>query len=383
MNFLNTFILLVDNLLKDEYNKPISKEEYLTFFKYLDTKMMNQHNEYNSAALNITTERKKWGRIKYNGKMLWKLEVILKTLLSKQILSNTGYVVNGHAKRYYYSEQFINVIDITKKTFLSNETINNKLYESLKKYTKNYDPNDPQYLLLMSDRFSIDTDKCFNYLISELIKGNISKTSCMFGLNKVADIHSKNIYFVQIDNGRIYTTFNSLRSELRDFCYIDGETLNSLDLKSSQPLLFASYMYNKYPENKDVVKFYNIVTTFDVYEWLDLGDRKIAKTEMFSYLFKKSNKGTVKVDMIMKDRLPELHKLVKKERKEFSERDETLANHLQSIEADIFISVQQQFGSESLSVHDSLYFRQQFGSDIRQQIESNLHQHGITRFNII
>lgn len=384
MKFLNTFILLIDTVLEDVYDNPISREDYLTFLDWFERRLSIYRNEFNNVPINNNKERTNWGRVKIDGKYEWRLQIILNTLLDKNILQSTGYDVKKHPRRYSYTLSFLNGLKITKESLVIDQPINDKLYQSFQSHTKKYDKDNSQYQLLISDRFSIDTDKCVSYLLNSFLNKEITKTEFLVNIKRLFDIDKKNIFLVQIENGRVYTSFNNLKKELRQFCYIDNEPLFSLDLKSSQPLIFISYLKEKYPDVSDINKFYDIVTQEDVYDWFGFETRDKAKLEMFRYLFKKSNKGNVDLDSLMSEKFPGLHQLVKQERNLFSEMNTTLADHLQSIEADIFIPVQNEFCSEGcLSVHDSLYFKKELHSGIKKELEDRLKSKHIFKYNLL
>ena len=54
---------------------------------------------------------------------------------------------------------------------------------------------------------------------------------------------------------------------LNIFKRIDGKNLKSIDLVSSQPLLFANVLKQRGVTNADLDKLYNVITTDDIYTW--------------------------------------------------------------------------------------------------------------------
>jgi hypothetical protein len=394
--FPNIFTQLVDKVLREEYNKPIPRKDYLTFFEMFDRNLSRNINEsFSSVEIYNNYERKPWGRIKYEGRMQWKLDLILKTLLSKRIIDRTGYLAlknkNGHARRYYYTQALLKELDYSSFRLL-HEEINEKVFFKLKKQRK-YDITNPQYELLKSDRFSINVQRCNEWLIDAYKADLISKVSCLINIRRVNDIHNKDIYVVKIQNGRIYSSFNSLKRELRQFCTIDGESLVNCDLKSSQPYFLASYLKTKYTSNQDVYRFYELVTTEDIYQWLMERDRELldgqissreeCKPEFYQYLFKKSNKGTNKIQKIIAAELPELYEIIKIEKGEFKFREEKIANFLQAKEAAIFIPICERYTAQGcLSVHDSLYFKQGLLDTINEELQTMFHNQNLNDYRI-
>lgn len=375
--FTDIFILVIDTAISDVYDKPISRKDYLTFFDMFERHLTRRVDEnFDSVEMNATVERQKWGRLMSDKKQIWKFTEIIKTLESKHIIKATGYVVKAHSKRYSYTEAFLNCLHFTTVNFIEEE-INDKIYNTLKN-SKSYDTSNPQYQLLKSDRFTIDTDRCLE-LITNTDNALFSKQQIITNLKRIVDINHKDIFTVKIDNGRVYTTFSTLKREFRSFCKIDNKYLVSLDLKSSQPYFLFSYLKDKYPHSIGVKKLYDIITQEDIYNYLitinnQLFDKPIktredCKTLVFTYIFKRSNKGNDIIQRIIKDKFPDVYDIINKERIDFVKRGSTLANYLQSLEASIFIPVCEKFANEGcLSVHDSLYFV----PEIRVRVESEL-----------
>jgi uncharacterized protein YqcC (DUF446 family) len=396
--FPDVFIIVIDTILSDVYNKPIPRKDYLSFFEMFEKIISrNINEEFTSMEINNNVERIKWGRIKVNGKMIWKLDLMLKTLKEKRILESTGYLANipnskGHSRRFYFTESFLNELDYSSFSIVYEE-INDKIYQTLKNQ-KSYDESDPQYQLLKSSRFTIDVDKCNEWLIETYKSNQISKESCLLNIRRVQDIFNKDIYVVKINNGRVYSSFNSLKKELRQFCYIDGEPLSNCDLKSSQPFLLATYLINKYPKNGDVQSFFDIVVNRDIYTWLmtknnELFEEKIkgrddCKPEFYRYLFKKTNKGVNNIQRIIQSVFPSMYNIIKNEKNSLAVEGNNLANLLQSVEAKLFIPVCEEFVDRGcLSVHDSLYFKSGIEDEIRSGLEGKFGQFEIIKYKII
>lgn len=395
--FPDIFVQLVDKVLVDVYGEPIQRKDYFTFFEMFERNLSRDIDEsFSSVTINNHNERKKWGRIKYNGKTKWKLDLILRALISKRILDRTGYLAalpnqRGHSRRYYYTQALLNELNYSSFK-IDYEEINEKVYSKLQSQS-NYDITNPQYELLKSDRFSINVQHCNEWLIDAYKAGQISKVSCLINIRRVNDIYNKDIYVVKIQNGRIYSSFNSLKRELRQFCTIDGESLVYCDLKSSQPYFLASYLRTKHTSNPDVHKFYELVTNEDIYLWLmekerelfdgQISSREECKPEFYQYLFKKSNKGTNTVQKIIATELPGLYEIIKIEKNEFAFREENIANFLQAKEAEIFIPICENYTLQGcLSVHDSLYFKQGLVDIINEDLQSKFNDQNLCNYRI-
>lgn len=374
--FVDIFIILIDSVLKDKYDNPIPRKDYLTFFEFFERRMShNEINGFKSVEINNNKERLNWGRITTNKKVLWKLDIILKTLKELHIINCSGYEPNRHSRRYLYTESLLNAIDAYSFNIVYEET-NEKIYNAFKN-SKLYDTSISQYRLLKSNNFTIDVNKCISYLIELYNIFAISKTNLILNIRRVFDIYNKDIYAVKINNGRIYTSFSSLKKELRQFCYIDNESLISIDLKSSQPYLLASYLNHKYPNVPDVQNFYDLVIHNDIYEWimskdLSIKSRDDSKKEVFQYIFKITNKGNCITQQIVKKEFPILNDIISAERKQLN----GLANFLQSIEADLFIPICERYSDDCLSVHDSLYYTKRIETEIEKEILNRFEEKG-------
>lgn len=390
--FVDITIFILDTLLKVEYDNPISRKDYLTFIEYFEKRLSVNINEtFESVELNANYERKKWGRIKYVNKTVWKFTHIIHTLEKYNIITSTGYLVNEHSKRYSYTEAFLNAITYTNIQFIKEE-INDKLYENLKS-TKYYDETNPQYQLIKSDRFALDTNKCIEFIIKSYDTEFKSKNSVLTNLKRILDINNKEIFTVRINNGRVYTSFSSLKRELRKYCTIDGVALESLDLKSAQPYLLIHYLKNKYPDSIGIKRLYDIVVNDDIYDWIikkcdeelsyHIKSRDDCKVIVFSYIFKKTNKGNDKVQKLFKKIFPDVYEIISKERKIFMKQNTTLADYLQSLEAEIFIPVCEKYVSRGcLSVHDSLYFVPGLRGEIEEDLKKSFLEKGYKEFKL-
>jgi len=390
--FVNITIFILDTLLKDEYDNPISRKDYLTFIEYFEKRLSVNINEtFESVELNADYERNRWGRIKFNNKTIRKFTHIVHTLKKHNIITSTGYLVNEHSKRYSYTEAFLNAITYTNIQFIKEE-INDKLYENLKS-TKYYDETNPQYQLIKSDRFALDTNKCIEFIIKSYDTEFKSKNSVLTNLKRILDINNKEIFTVRINNGRVYTSFSSLKRELRKYCTIDGVALESLDLKSSQPYLLIHYLKSKYPDSIGIKRLYDILVNDDIYDWIikkcdeelsyHIKSRDDCKILMFSYIFKKTNKGNDKVQKLFKKIFPDVYEIISKERKIFMKQNTTLADYLQSLEAEIFIPVCEKYVSRGcLSVHDSLYFVPGLRGEIEEDLKKSFLEKGYKEFKL-
>ena len=148
--------------------------------------------------------------------------------------------------------------------------------------------------------------------------------------------------------------------------------------------MLASYLKSKY-NNDDVIKFYDIVTKGDIYEFISnkMGykSRDEAKIPFLQYLFK-DNRGDVPVQHLVKSLFPELYQIILEEKKMFISQGINLAVHLQRVESNIFIPVADQFPTGCLSVHDSLYCLPGMMDKISNEVKSKMKSNGLENFQI-
>ena len=202
----------------------------------------------------------------------------------------------------------------------------------------------------------------------------------------VLSIEDKMIFTVEgANSGRVFTNFNSIKRELRQFCTIDGQKLMSIDLKSSQPYLMAQFMKKNWPVESKT--FYDTVTKDDIYlfflkKWNEANpagfyrEFNIAKNKMEDiYLNTRDDIKPEYLKMLFKirGRKPALDDVFKSEfpfvYEKVQEQKEGLASTLQREESDLFIPVCTEFAERGcLSVHDSLYFK----PDLHQPIMDSL-----------
>jgi hypothetical protein len=83
-------------------------------------------------------------------------------------------------------------------------------------------------------------------------------------------LRDRQIFFNRCDYGRVHTNLTNLRSDLRQFLTYQGMSLVNLDLKNSQPLIFASVLNEIYPGDQppDVKLYIDLVQRGEFYEYV-------------------------------------------------------------------------------------------------------------------
>jgi len=351
--FTRSFITLIDEILGDLYSRTLKREHFLQLF-YTIERGRNFNNNATELSSNIRLNFGLYGGI---GSRQWRFAELIRICEERNILYSTTYSKGNYCKSYGYTTDFISKIIIEEIDFQFCE-ISEKTYNNIYKYLKI-----PENPILLKHY------KTINELNIDLNKAEVFAKECtgerlLRTVREISIIHNNEKLIVAQDNktGRIFTSFNLMKKELREFCSYKGESLKSLDLKSSQPYFLASLLLKENPYNKEVKKFYELVTEGDLYEWLEEKwggfeyrskeeTRNFVKKLFFAYLYKK-NQGTNCAQMVFQDNFPEVYKIIK-ERK----RSEELWLTLQKVESSIFIPVANQFVERGcLSVHDALYF---------------------------
>ena len=397
---VNVLVNALDTVMQKHYNNPIPRDHYISIVHTIARKLTVPNS--NGVEINNNKERLKWGRVKHNGKLIWKLDIVLKNLIEEGVLSRTGYLnmpFAGKCRTYTLSEGFLNALNF-KDAHIAIEYINDKLPFIVKEYNERISYHQ-QYSLLMSDRFSIDETKVFKWLeeatnsygevildedesilLVESLDGISKENALRYSFNTI-DLLNKNVFVSMAGNGRVYTTFNTLKRELRKCCTIDNEELLSIDLKCSQPYILASYLHRKY-KNETTKEFYDLVTNNDIYLWAvehtSLDCRDNAKLDVCKWIMSRDARTTSLTANYLKKHWKKLYDLVLDEKSILIEQGSNMANFLQHIEANIFMSVAEQLNV--LSVHDSLYFPKKDKGKVEKAIKEKLKSEGFKRFRL-
>ena len=372
--FNAAFLAAIDIRLTDHYNEHIKREDFLHFFYLIETSKEN----YVELPSNVRT---KFGKYTKDNKRHWRFKEIVDICEKNDIIVSTSYSTDHkYCKSYGYTVDFVNSIFDLEVNFQFCE-ISEKLYHIIfnmfKANKANKVPSDKmlkQHYNLMLD-IEIDLDKAIEYTKT------LDQSKFLRVVRQIINMYFKQGLFVVQDNktGRIFSSFNMMKKELREFCTIEGTQLDSVDLTSSQPYFLSSILMKEHPNNKEVKRFYELIINNDLYEWvidkLKLNiTRKEAKVMFFSYLYKKNN-GTNEVQQIMMKEFNEVYELIK-----IKKRSEELWQTLQTVEADIFVSTANEM--KCLSVHDSVYFRQTDRRQVLECIDNKLQQTGFSNYKL-
>lgn len=144
--------------------------------------------------------------------------------------------------------------------------------------------------------------------------------------------------------GRVHTNLTNLRSELRAFLTCEGQPLVNLDIRNSQPLIFALLLRKQYPEDSarpdDVKRYIDLVQAGRFYDDLmercgiPAEDRARFKKRFFASVFFCANGSRSEIADAFASHYPNVAALIHREK----ERDHrALARKLQEAESDVMI----------------------------------------------
>jgi len=383
--FLLNYLIEVDDRLKNEYDNPISRIDYITFLDWFDS-MLSFKKSY-EFSFHMSDERIKWGRIKTEDGINWKLKIILDTLALYGIIYRSNYRFGeiSYSRSYQYTQDFLDSIKFELAHI--NEEVNIKIFNTISIENRS-DTENSQYKLLMSSRFNIDCDKATKWVFNQYEDQIIDKDKANRYFKMIYSMFYKNIFVIKGElNNRIYSSFNTIKKELRQFCTIDGIYLHSLDLKSSQAYFLAHYLRKKYPDDTNVKTFFDLIVNEDLYLYLkdklNYSTRDEAKEEFFHFLYK-GNMGYVPVQRIIMNEFPSVYNHIMSLNRECKNNKTSLSVLLQKIESSIFIPICERFIDKGcLSVHDSLYFKQEIEGDLRASVEEVLNSLQYTQYKIL
>ena len=379
---LKSYINEIDKRLVNEYNNPLKRDDYLSFLKWFNTRITNG-NENKEFFFDYHNERKKWGRPIINNKRVYKLAHMIDTLIKHNVIFRSGYKFgeNSRARTYQYAVDFLDIIEIT------DESIDIVLDESKSKYILKILPNNNQYQLLVSDRFTINRFEAMKWVIEETSHNRISKEKALKYHTVIDDIYYKNIFTsIGEKSGRLFTSFTSLNHNLREFCSIDNKYLSSIDLKSSQIYFLLNLMKQQY-DDMDILRLYEIVISGDIYDYINnqmkcFKNREETKLEFYHFLYK-GNKGYLPMQSFFKVKFPGFYNALIDLNKKLSKQNTNLSIELQRIEADIFITVCDKFVMRGcLSVHDSLYYVKDIEGELIDELMKQFNEKGYSKFKL-
>ena len=143
----------------------------------------------------------------------------------------------------------------------------------------------------------LDYDSALSFLNS---MGSISQRKYHMNLSMLNNIKDRNLFFTFDPYGRFHSNFTNLKKEIRNnYLKIDGQELDYLDIKSSQPFFLVQILKENYTfKNTEINKFIDIVENHDIYNHIKdsspefNNDRDKAKRSVIMTLFDDKHKTT-------------------------------------------------------------------------------------------
>jgi hypothetical protein len=324
--------------------------------------------------------RKLFGRGRDSeGNRFWNFKKLIEFLKSEEVVEDTSYSTDlGYCKSYYLTHKFLSKVYKSDIEF-GTANLSDRTYRSL---MNSRTPTTGVLLeIFNSHKFlSVDIERA-KTLISPL-----KADSFISAINGIADIHGGHFYTTDDERtGRIFTTFNGIKREIRNSLLYKGGPLESVDLKSSQPYFLSSLLLRDNPDVPEVRQFYQLIIDGDIYEWIaessDLykyyedDRREYIKKEFFRYVYK-DPRGSVPVQEIMKREWPVVHRLINKRKGVIP-----LWLELQRIESRIFLSVANRYISQGcFSVHDGLYYPSEYREPIIDDLKTCFNRAGFSDY---
>jgi len=366
----------------------IPKEyEYLTGIKKIPYNGINLKTDYliniihelvikyfftNEVKFNLWSVllRNKYGKY-YNYYINYLIEKRFMTLVS-------NYYVSKKAKTYKLN---ITDLEITKCV------VDDKIL--MKKYQKDYlersfttyvnSPIDIEIRKKLIDYLyyvQIDYQKSIDYIDDLWENGEMENSKYLRNHNSVDGIQTGNIFFKFDGYGRMHTNFTILKKEIRNrFLKIDGEPVDEVDIKNSQPFFFGLYLKQEIDElNEEVIRFIDIVKNGLIYDEfterfpLELKTRTDAKLMMFKVLFGNNNGN--RENNIFGELYPSVLEYIK-ELKSLDDTYKSLSHKLQRMESDfIYGKVVSDIAKKYphikiFTIHDSVVYPKKYSEEVK------------------
>ena len=233
----------------------------------------------------------------------------------------------------------------------------------------------PIYQTLVKDLYKIklNYEDAKEHLTNEFGVGLLSLNKFNRNLLALDSIRDGEIYYCCDDYGRLHSNFTNLKKNLRNnFLRIDGEAVEFLDIKNSQPTFLAQMLINENailtPELKSFIQHVKNGTFYSTFSELELSKQKV-KNLVYQVLFGK-NRAEDKSNTIFIKYWPELWQWIKDWKKTQSHYS-VLSHNLQRVESELMYDkictqVKQQLPNVTIfTVHDCIFFPESYKSIIQ------------------
>lgn len=294
---------------------------------------------------------------------------VVNYLIDKNFITQVGTHSAGRFSRQYKVvftfTDFTDPFDL-KNTFLEKKWKKHqqKVITSLSTLQTSILPELREPLIDNLYKVDIDAVKAYKWMKTDLTEPH----KMAYNLLKVETIRSKERFFDFDPYGRFHSTFTNLRKSLRNTLQVNGEYLEELDIKTSQPFFLAQILKNfNYFNIYD--RFIDITENDDIYLHLLSKNpqyiretvkesRDAIKTDIFKTLFDSIRKTTkIPYNKLLDDEFPQVYTFVKHYKKNHGEY---LWKTLQRLESNfIFNRIFKTLNELNLfciTIHDSILF---------------------------
>lgn len=358
------------HLIENEKIEWEGKNLKCAYLTHLLNYMICKYYHTDKKEVNLSSSvLRKWYGTYYN--------VYLDFLIQHDILvKNTSYCVGKKCNTYTLNERYYdNGVDIFTRYKNTNSFILKKWKEKQLEFdlqsmndTKIINPWVKKQLINDLYHVEIDFDNASELLLEMYENGKLdSDKSYLKNLLSIESIKDGTLFYVEDDYGRLHTNFTVLKKVLRtDYVTIDGENVEELDIKNSQPTFLAVLLKEKGFDNVyyDEYNYYkNCVKDGQIYELLanELNiTREEAKKKLF-YIFFGKNNWKSKCDEAFKKFFPNVFQWMVDE-KALMKDHRTIAHQLQKKESNliydnIIFRIKKEIPNIKLfTVHDSILF---------------------------
>lgn len=349
--------------LKNDYLINIMHELILKFFF---------NNELNHNLWS-TILRKKYGKT-YNIYIDYLLEKGFMNLIS-------NYYVGKKAKTYKLN---ITILDVIK------HKVTDKVL--LKKHSKDYllrtftsEQESPINLSLrkklIDDLYhvEIDYEAAYKWLNERKNDKTLELEKYFRNVGAIDGINSGYIFFKFDSYGRLHTNFTVLKKHIRkNFLTIDGQEIEEIDIKNSQPFFFAVAIKNEHGEDTfddEMRRYVDSVKNGLIYDEIlqkfpdKIKTRDQAKVMMYKVLFGNNGDRSNEETRLFKKLYPGVCEYIK-DFKYFSNSYKELSHKLQLLESEFIFNkvvteIKQKFPQIKLfTVHDSICFPVKYKEEV-------------------
>lgn len=361
---------------KIKYNGKNIKTAYLIdiIHSFMTRKFFTNKDTINLSSVIL---RKKYGTF-YNYYLDYLIE-------HKILVKKKNYWVGARCSLFSLSEKYIqcdkgNLIrwKNNDKTILK-KWKNNLLSFDIDNLTEGKVRNNTKDKLIKDLQYvEVDYDKASNHLFNLFEDKELDDVAYWKNQLSIETINDGSIFHVEDKYGRLHTNYTVLKKVIReDFVTIDGQDVNELDIKNSQPLFLSLLLRDngfdlEYPE--EYQRYYNSVKSGVLYEeYMAISGlcRKKSKESVYKILFAKNClKGkNAKINKHFKQLYPNIWDwlcMIKNSSGDYK----IIAHLLQKKESEvIFDNICTKIYNKipqvkMFTVHDSIYYPKQFHTEI-------------------